>query len=63
MTFVIIRPGGLKSDPATGNAILTESSAVCGAVTRADVADLTVKALFSDAANNKVRCLDLTAAW
>lgn len=54
MTFVIIRPGGLKSEPATGNAVLTESTKVCGAVTRTDVAHLAVKALFSDNANNKV---------
>jgi len=59
MTFVIIRPGGLKSDDATGTAVLTESTGVIGTVTRKDVAALTVKALFSDKANNKVlSCVD-----
>lgn len=57
MTFVIVRPGGLKTEPRTGKAVLTESSKVCGAVTRDDVAYLVCKALFSDNANNKVPCL------
>ena len=55
MTFVIIRPGGLKSEPRTGKAVLTTSNKICGAVTREDVALLTCKALFSDNANNQVR--------
>mmetsp|Transcript_35074 Transcript_35074/g.99452 ORF Transcript_35074/g.99452 Transcript_35074/m.99452 type:complete len:303 (-) Transcript_35074:79-987(-) len=59
MTFVIVRPGGLKSEPRTGKAVLTTSNKVCGAVTREDVALLTCKALFSDNANNQVlSCID-----
>lgn len=59
MTFVIIRPGGLKTEEKTGNAVLTEDKTVCGAVTRADVAELVAKALFSDNCNNKVlSCVD-----
>lgn len=54
MTFVIIRPGGLSSDSATGQGVLTESSEVCGSITRQDVAALVVKALFSTKADNKV---------
>ena len=54
LTWVIIRPGGLQNEPATGTGVLTESKAVCGAITRSDVADLVVKALVSDAADNKV---------
>lgn len=52
--IVIVRPGGLKSEPATGTAVLTEDKTVCGSITRADVADLVVKALRSDLSNGKV---------
>lgn len=54
MEFVIVRPGGLKSEPPTGKAILTEDPTVCGGIHREDCADLIVKCLFSDAAKNKV---------
>ena len=55
MQFTIIRPGGLKTQPATGRGVLTEDVNVCGAIHREDVADLLVHALFSDNATNKVR--------
>ena len=54
MQWTIIRPGGLKSEPATGSGILTEDRSVCGAINREDVAELVVKALFSDKADGKV---------
>ena len=54
MQFTIIRPGGLKTQPATGRGVLTEDSNVCGAIHREDVADLLVHALFSNKTNNKV---------
>lgn len=54
MEFTIIRPGGLKTQPATGRGVLTEDSSVCGAIHREDVADLLVHALFSDKTKNKV---------
>ena len=54
MQWTIVRPGGLKSEPATGSGILTEDRSVCGAINREDVADLVVKALFSDRADGKV---------
>lgn len=54
MEFVIIRPGGLKSEPATGTGVLTEDKTVCGAIHRDDVADLVCRALLSDKAANKV---------
>lgn len=54
MQFTIIRPGGLKTQPATGRGVLTEDPSVCGAIHREDVADLLVHALFSDKTNNKV---------
>lgn len=55
MQWVIVRPGGLKSDPATGSGVLTADTSVCGAITREDVADLVIKALLSDGSNGKVR--------
>lgn len=45
--WTIVRPGGLKSDPATGTAILTENTKAAGVINRADVADLVVQALNS----------------
>jgi uncharacterized protein YbjT (DUF2867 family) len=54
LTYTIIRPGGLKSEPATGNGLMTEDPRVAGTIHRADVAQLVCRSLFSDAANNKV---------
>ena len=54
MTWVIIRPGGLKSEAPTGTAVLTESSAVGGSITRSDVAELVVKALRSGKVDNMI---------
>jgi hypothetical protein len=59
MAYTIIRPGGLKSEPATGNGVLTEDTAVCGAIHREDVAELIARAAFSEATNNKVCCPSL----
>lgn len=54
MAVVIVRPGGLKTAPPTGTGCLTEDTTVCGAIHRADVASLVVKAALSDKANGKV---------
>lgn len=54
LTYTIIRPGGLKSEPITGNGILTEDPRVAGSIHRPDVAQLVYQSLISDAANNKV---------
>lgn len=40
-----IRPGGLRSEPATGRGILTTDPQMHGFIHRADVADLVVRAL------------------
>eukprot|EP01041_Mallomonas_annulata_P006505 gene6505-13134_t len=48
LDWTIIRPGGLKSDPATGKAILTEDITAAGVINRADVAALVIKALGSN---------------
>ena len=47
MNWTIIRPGGLKSEPATGTAILTENKMAIGSIHREDVAALVIKALNS----------------
>jgi nucleoside-diphosphate-sugar epimerase len=54
LTYTIIRPGGLKSEPATGNGLLTEEYRVAGTIHRADVARLVYQCLLSDVANNKI---------
>ncbi len=54
LTYTIIRPGGLKSEPATGNGVLTEDPKIAGTIHRADVAQLVCRCLNSDRANNKI---------
>lgn len=54
LTYTIIRPGGLKSEPATGNGVLTEDARIAGTIYRADVAHLVCRCLDSDLANNKI---------
>lgn len=54
LTYVIIRPGGLKSEPATGNGVLTPNPMVAGTIHRADVAELVCQCLVSDQADNQV---------
>ena len=54
LTYTIIRPGGLKSEASTGNAVLTEDPTVAGIIHRADVAKLVFDCLNSENANNKV---------
>ncbi|MEH2400830.1 SDR family oxidoreductase [Nostoc sp.] len=54
LTYTIIRPGGLKSEPATGNGVLTEDPHIIGSINRADVAQLVGRCLNSQHANNKI---------
>ena len=54
LTYTIVRPGGLKSEPATGNAVLTPDPTIAGSIHRADVAALVCQCLLSDRANNRV---------
>ena len=59
MEFCIVRPGGLKSEPATGTGVLTEDVNICGAIHRADVASLVVKCVLKASTNGKVlSCVD-----
>jgi nucleoside-diphosphate-sugar epimerase len=52
--WTIIRPGGLKTEAMTGEAILTEDNTAIGSIHREDVADLVVKALNSAKTERKV---------
>jgi uncharacterized protein YbjT (DUF2867 family) len=52
--WTIIRPGGLKSEPATGNAILTADNKAIGSIHREDVASLVVEAMSSAKTERKV---------
>jgi nucleoside-diphosphate-sugar epimerase len=54
LPFTIVRPGGLLSEPATGNGILVEDVRVAGSITRIDVADLVIQCLASSKALNQV---------
>jgi len=54
LIYTIIRPGGLKSEPATNNGILTEDPRVAGTIHRADVAQLVCRCLNSEKANDKI---------
>jgi uncharacterized protein YbjT (DUF2867 family) len=54
LTYTIIRPGGLLSEPPTGAGILTEDNTIAGSITRADVAELVCQCLSSDRVNNCV---------
>lgn len=54
LSYTIIRPGGLKSEPTTGNGVLTEDPRIGGTIHRADVAQLVCCCLNSDLANNKI---------
>lgn len=48
LPYTIVRPGGLKSEPATGNALLTADPTIAGSIHREDVADLVCQCLQSD---------------
>lgn len=48
LDWTIIRPGGLKTAEATGEAVLTEDIMASGSITREDCADLIVKVLGSE---------------
>lgn len=54
LRYIIIRPGGLKSEPATGNGILTENYRVAGTIHRADVARLACQCVWSEKADCKI---------
>ena len=55
LIYTIVRPGGLKSAPATGNGVLTMATNVAGSIHRADVAILVCNCL--DSLNSHDRTL------
>ena len=62
--YTIIRPGGLVSKPATGNAYLTEDPSVNGVITRADVAQLLMDCLDDDSTIGKIyTAIDRNMRW
>ena len=54
MNWTIVRPGGLKSEAATGTAILTQDNLAIGSIHREDVANLVVDALNSENTERKI---------
>jgi uncharacterized protein YbjT (DUF2867 family) len=54
LTYTIVRPGGLKSEPATGQGVLTLDPTAVGSIHRADVADLVCQCLQSEQSNNQI---------
>ncbi|MDB9526410.1 SDR family oxidoreductase [Oscillatoria sp. CS-180] len=54
LPYTIVRPGGLLSEPATGQGIVTENVQAAGSITRTDVADIVIQCLESSTAENKV---------
>lgn len=54
LTYTIVRPGGLLSEPPTGNGILTTDNHAAGTITRQDVADLVIQCLRSPQAANQI---------
>jgi uncharacterized protein YbjT (DUF2867 family) len=54
LNYTIIRPGGLKSEPATNNGILTENPQIVGTIHRADVAALVCRCLNSPNSDQKI---------
>ncbi|MGD1898633.1 MAG: SDR family oxidoreductase [Phormidesmis sp.] len=54
LTYTVIRPGGLVSQPATDQEVLTENTSVAGSIPRMGVAKLLVSCMESDRAKNKI---------
>ncbi len=54
LDYTVIRPGGLVSQPATDQEILTADVSVAGSIPRAGVARLAVACMESDRAKNKI---------
>ena len=53
LDYTIIRPGALRSDPATGNGYLSEDREAFGIINRSDLAGLIVEALDAPSTKNK----------
>ncbi len=53
LNTTVLRPGGMRSDPATGTAVATEDHSVMGIINRADLASVVVQCLDDDATIGK----------
>ncbi len=54
LRYVILRPGGMTSDPATGTGMRTGDHGVMGVVTRADLARLLVECLDDETTDGRI---------
>jgi uncharacterized protein YbjT (DUF2867 family) len=54
LTYTIIRPGGLKSEPATGEGILTPDCTIGGIIHRADAAQLICTCVYNDRTHHQI---------
>jgi uncharacterized protein YbjT (DUF2867 family) len=64
LDYVILRPGGMTSDPATGTAIRTEDHSVMGVITRADLARLIIECLDDESTNGRIfHTIDPEIKW
>ena len=53
LTYTIVRPGGLKSEPATGNGVLTIDPSIGGIIHRPDVAELICRCVNNPKSHNR----------
>lgn len=64
LRYVILRPGGMTSDPATGTAIRTEDHDRMGVITRADLARLLVECLDDESSDGRIyHAVDPQITW
>jgi len=64
LKYVILRPGGMTSDPATGTGIRTEDHRIMGVITRADLARLVVECIDDESTNGKIyHTIDPEIEW
>ena len=64
LRYVILRPGGMTSDLATGTAIRSEDHAAMGVITRADLARLVVECLDDESSDGHIyHTVDPAIRW
>lgn len=64
LRYVILRPGGMNSDPPSGTAIRTEDHGRMGVITRADLARLIVECLDDEATDGHIyHAVDPQITW
>ncbi len=54
LTYTIVRPGGLNDNPPSGQGVLLEDETVLASIGRAELAKLTVDALYDPGAQDKI---------